>query len=289
MFSIKQKIKYLILIILFITVIFIWSVIFNFADSEFLEVYFFDVGQGDAIFIETPNKKQILIDGGPDKTILEKLNKEMFFYDKTIDLLILTHPDADHITGLVSVLEYYDIKYILTSGVEKDTAVYKEWRNLIKEKNIFLILAQSGQKIFLDQDIFLEIIWPEQSLVESFSKNTNNVSVVGKLVYRDVEFLLTGDIEKKVENHLVNQNLNLESDILKAPHHGSKTSSSFNFIKAVNPQISVISVGRDNRYNHPNNEVLGRLKESLIYRTDKNGDIKILTDGILFDILTAYE
>jgi len=289
MFPIKQRIKYFILIILFSGAVFICSVIFSFTDNEFLEVVFFDIGQGDAIFIETPDKKQILIDGGPDNAILEKLNREMFFYDRTIDLLILTHPDADHITGLVSVLEYYNVKHILTSGVEKDTAVYKRWRDLIKEKNIPLILAQSGQKILLDQDIFLEIIWPEQSSIKSFSKNTNNVSVVGKLVYKDIEFLLTGDIEKKVENYLVNNNLNLESDILKVPHHGSKTSSSYNFIKMINPQISVISVGGNNRYNHPNDEVLDRLKESFIYRTDKNRDIRILTDGNLFDILTAYE
>jgi len=289
MFFIKRKIKYFILIILFSGAVFIWFAIFTFADNEFLEVCFFDVGQGDSIFIETPNRKQILIDGGPDKTILEKLNKAMPFYDRTIDLLILTHPDADHITGLVSALEYYDVKYILTSGIENDTAVYKKWRDLIKEKNIPLILAQSGQKIFLDQDIFLEIIWPEQSLIESFSKPTNNASVVGRLVYGDIEFLLTGDIEKKVEQHLISQNLNLESDIFKVPHHGSKTSSSYNFIKMINPQISVISVGEDNRYKHPNDEVLERLKDSVIYRTDKDGDIKILTDGILFDILTIYE
>jgi len=289
MFFTKRKIKYFILIILFSGAVFIWFAIFTFADNEFLEVCFFDVGQGDSIFIETPNRKQILIDGGPDKTILEKLNKAMPFYDRTIDLLILTHPDADHITGLVSALEYYDVKYILTSGIENDTAVYKKWRDLIKEKNIPLILAQSGQKIFLDQNIFLEIIWPEQSLIESFSKPTNNASVVGRLVYGDIEFLLTGDIEKKVEQHLISQNLNLESDIFKVPHHGSKTSSSYNFIKMINPQISVISVGEDNRYKHPNDEVLERLKDSVIYRTDKDGDIKILTDGILFDILTIYE
>ena len=284
-----RKIRYLALIILFSGAVFIWSVVFTFADNEFLEVCFFDVGQGDAIFIETPDQKQILIDGGPDKIILEKLNKTIAFYDRTIDLIILTHPDADHITGLIEVLKYYDVKYILTSGVEKDTAVYRKWRELIEEKNIPLILAQSGQKIFLDENIFLEIIWPEQSLIESFSKPANNASIVGKLVYGDIEFLLTGDIEKKVENYLVNQNLNLESDILKAPHHGSKTSSSYNFVEMINPQASVISVGRDNQYKHPNDEVLERLKNSVIYRTDEDGDIKILTNGILFDILTAYE
>ena len=230
-----------------------------------------------------------MVDGGPDKKILEKLNRIMPFYDRTIDLFILTHPDADHITGLISALEYYNVKNILFSGVEKDTAVYKEWRELIKEKGVPLKLAQAGQKIFLDQDIFLEIIWPDQSLISSYSDPANNASVVTKLVYKEAEFLLTGDIEKKVENLLINNDLNLESDILKVPHHGSKTSSSFNFVKAVNPFLSIISVGRDNKHNHPNKEVLSALNSSVIYRTDKNGDIEVLTNGELFDILLSYE
>lgn len=280
------KIKYLILIIIFSGAVFIWSIIFSFANGEFLEVYFFDVGQGDGIFIETPNKKQVLIDGGPDKTILEKLNETMPFYDKTIDLIVLTHPDADHITGLISVLEHYDVEFILFSGIENETSVYREWQELIEGKNISLVLAQSGQKVILDQDIFLEIIWPEQSLIKSFSEPVNNSSIVSRLVYEDIEFLFTGDIENKVENKLISQNLNLESDILKVPHHGSKTSSSHNFIKMINPQLSVISVGEGNRYKHPNDEVLDRLKESIIYRTDIDGDMKIITNGELFELIT---
>jgi len=149
-----RKIRYLALIILFSGAVFIWSVIFTFADNEFLEVCFFDVGQGDSIFIETPNQKQILIDGGPDKIILEKLNKTIAFYDRTIDLIILTHPDADHITGLIEVLEYYDVKYILTSGVEKDTAVYRKWRELIKKKYPLNISSIRSENIFRRKYIF---------------------------------------------------------------------------------------------------------------------------------------
>jgi len=286
MFSIKKKLKYFILIILFVGVISVWSIVFDLADNEFLKVYFFDVGQGDAIFIETPCGKQVLIDGGPDKTILEKLNETMPFYDRDIDLFILTHPDSDHITGLVSALEYYNVKHILTSGIEADSAVYKEWLKLIEEKNVSLILAQLGQKVILNENLFLEILWPEQSLIDSFSKSANNASVVGRLVYGNMEILLTGDIEKKVENYLINQNLNLEADIFKVPHHGSKTSSSFNFIEAIHPGLSIISVGKNNRYNHPSDEVLERLKNTNIYRTDENGDILILTNGILFEART---
>lgn len=284
MFFKKRKTNYFILSILFVTTSFIWLTLFSQASDNILEVTFFDVGQGDAIFIETPNQAQVLIDGGPDKTILEKLNQTMPFYDRTIDLLILTHPDDDHLAGLVEVLNYYQVGHILTSGIKKDTAIYQRWRDLIEERNIPLTIAQTGQRVILQEGIVLKILWPEQSLIKSLSKNTNNVSIVGQLVYGQTEFLLTGDIEKKIEQRLLNQNWDLTSNILKLPHHGSKTSASYNFLKAVNPQIAVISVGLNNRYKHPHSEVLERLKNSFLYRTDENGDIRIITDGILFEI-----
>ncbi len=279
MFGFK-KIKYLSLAILTITVIIVWSVVFEQVKDNILEVHFFDVGQGDAIFIETPNGQQVLIDGGPDKTVLEKLSQVMPFYDRKIDLLILTHPDADHITGLVSVLEYYNIGRILFSGLTKDTAIYQKWQDLIEDKEIPLTVAQAGQQIILQEGIVMKILWPDQSLLESFSEPCNNVSIVGQLIYGRTEFLLTGDIEKKVESHLLKENWPLESDILKVAHHGSKTSSSYDFLKAVNPQIAVISVGEKNRYKHPHEEVLERLKDILVYRTDDYGDIEIMTDGV---------
>jgi len=284
-----RKIRYFVLIVFLGGAIFIWSAVFEQVDDNILEVTFFDVGQGDSIFIETSNGKQILIDGGPDKSVLEKLSQTMPFYDRTIDLVILTHPDADHLTGLIEVLEYYKIGGILTSGLEKDTIVYQEWREMIEQKNIPLTLAQAGQKIILQENIILEILWPDQSLISSYSEPSNNVSVVGRLVYGDIEILLTGDIENKVENILVRQlaEQDIQSDILKLAHHGSKTSTSYNFFKAVNPEIGIISVGQNNRYKHPSQEVLDRIKDILIYRTDQNSDIKILTDGVLFDILTG--
>lgn len=278
-----KKFAYSALGILFIGTVFVWSAIFA-QTTNLLEVHFFDVGQGDSILIETPDKKQILIDGGPDKTVLEKLNQTMSFYDRKIDLLVLTHPDADHITGLIDVLEYYQIGYILTSGFETDTAVYKKWRKLISEKNIPLTMVQSGQKIILSEEIIFEILWPEQPLIGV--KDANNTSVVGRLIYGQAEFLLTGDIERKIENILIEKNWNLKSDILKVPHHGSKTSSSYNFIEEIDPKIAIISVGENNRYKHPSQEVLERLKNVPTLRTDKSGDITIFTDGNLFEVKT---
>jgi len=159
MFSGKRKIKYFVLIIFLGTTIWTWSVIFEQISDGILEITFFDIGQGDSIFIETSDGKQVLIDGGPDNSILEKLNQTMSFYDRTIDLVILTHPDADHITGLVKVLNYYQIEHILTSGLEKDTAIYMKWKELIEEKNISLSLAQQGQRIILQNNVILEVLW----------------------------------------------------------------------------------------------------------------------------------
>lgn len=283
----EQKINYFVLAVLLVAAIWIWSTIFSQGD-QFLEVIFLDVGQGDAIFIETPKNQQILIDGGSDKIILEKISREMPFYDKKIDLVILTHPDADHLTGLISILEHYQIGHIISSGLVKDTATYDRWRDLIRAKNIPLTLAQSGQKIIFQEDLFLEILWPDQSLINSFSSKANNVSVVGKLTYGQTEFLLTGDIEKKVESYLASYlpAEKLESDIFKTPHHGSKTSSSQNFLKIVDPEIVIISVGANNRFKHPDSVVLERLENTRLFRTDQDGRIKILTDGSLVKIET---
>lgn len=285
LFIIKyRKFTYSFLGILLVGTIFVWSAVFSRIAGNILEVRFFNIGQGDSIFIETPDKKQVLIDGGPDKTVLEKLNQTMPFHDRKIDLIILTHPDADHVTGLVDVLEYYQVGHILTSGFENDTAVYRRWRELIDEKNIPLTIAQAGQRIVLDENIVLEILWPEQPL--SGIKSANNASVVGRLVYGQSEFLLTGDIEKKIENILLRRNWNLKADVLKVPHHGSKTSSSYNFVKAVNSSIAVILVGENNRYKHPHKDVLERFNQMAVFRTDINGDITIFTDGNLFEIET---
>ena len=285
MFFRKKQVNYFILIVLFLIALWLWLALFNQSKLDFLEVHFFDVGQGDSIFIETPSGQQVLIDGGPDATILEKLSQNMPFYDRSIDLVILTHPDADHLTGLVKVLEYYQIDHILTPGLKKETATYQRWQEIIREKDISLTKAQAGQKINFGNGLIMEILWPEQSSLELLANKANNVSVVGQLIYGQSKFLLTGDIEKEIEQRLIKQEESLASDILKVPHHGSKTSSGKSFIEKVNPQISVISVGADNRYGHAHPNVLERIKETAIYRTDQNGDIEMLTDGCSFRII----
>ena len=249
--------------------------IWDLGQSQDLEVIFFDVGQGDSIFIETEGRYQILIDGGPDSTILEKLGREMPFYDRTLEMVVLTHPDHDHMAGLLEVLERYNVKYILWTGVIKDTSEFEKWQELIKKEGAEIIIAQSGQKIELGE-AYLDILYPLENLEGKESKSINNTSIVCRLVFEDNSFLFTGDIEKSVERELVSSNTDLDSDFLKVAHHGSKTSSCEEFIQSVSPETAVIQCGKDNSYGHPHKEVLEILEkyDITILRTNEQGDIK---------------
>ena len=276
----NKKIIFYILGVLFFTNILAWLVVFDLAKAQFLEVNFFDVGQGDTVFIETPQRHRILIDGGPSSIILEKLSKEMSFWDRTIDLIILTHPEADHLSGLNEVLKRYKVENILWTGIVRDTAEYKEWLKLINEGKAKIFLAKDGQKIST-RNVFLELLFPFENLEGKEFNDSNNTSIVGKLVFSDISFLFTGDIYKEVEKELIDGGVDVDSDILKISHHGSKTSTSEEFLKEVSPEIAVISVGKNNSYNHPHQEVLEVLSKYGInvLRTDEQGDIKIISDG----------
>ena len=266
-----------------------WIVVYNLSQPRFLEVIFFDVGQGDAIFIETPQGHQILIDGGPDLTVLEKLAEEMPFYDRKIDLIILTHPEHDHLFGLLEVLKRYEIKYILWTGVVRETAEWQEWKRLVEIERAKVKIAKFSQKIILQEDpfVFIDVLYPFENLEGQEFENSNDTSIVARLVFSDDSFLFTGDIAKEVEGKLVNRNINLDTDVLKVAHHGSKTSSFLEFLEAVSPEIAVIQVGKDNSYGHPHPEVLANLEQFGIHilRTDINGDIKIVSNGNNFKFI----
>jgi competence protein ComEC len=276
----RQKIGFL--VGLSVTAIIVWIFVFAQENNEFLKVEFFDVGQGDAEFIETSSKQQILIDGGPDMSILEKLGKAMPFYDRYIDLIILTHPEADHLNGLIEVLKRYNVGAVVTTGIIRNTQEYEEWINLLQEKNTPIFIAKAGGIIDLGDNINVNILYPFENLVGRKMSDTNNHSVVSRLIYGDFEALFTGDIEKSAENKLISAGINLNSDILKIAHHGSKTSTSDAFLKAVNAVLAVIEVGKDNQYGHPHQEILERLKNLEILQTGKDGNIKIFSDGSHF-------
>ena len=241
-----------------------------------LKVTFFDVGQGDAILIETPQGHQMLIDGGPSKKVADKIGKALPFWDKSLDLVILTHPDADHITGLVSVLEQYDVKNVLWTGVKADTNIFGSWERALGNEEARVVLARAGQKLVWSKDpnAFMEILYPDDSGVTS-AKATNDTSIISKLVFGNHSFLFTGDITKAVEQTLIDQGLDLRADVLKVPHHGSKYSSSEAFLAAVAPGTAVIQVGAKNSYGHPTQEVLSRLGNIPVLRTDLESDIVI--------------
>jgi competence protein ComEC len=256
----NKKIIFGILIVLFISVMVIWNDVFHFHKE--LKVVFFNVGQGDSVFIETSNKFQVVIDGGPDSTVLGKLSQQMPFYDKTIDLIILSHPDYDHVIGLIEILKRYEVENILWTGVAKDTGEWKEWEKAIKEEKSNIIIAKSGEKIVFQNDplVYLEVFYPFESLNGQKFEDTNDTSMVGKIVSDDKTYLFVGDISQKIEKQLLEKESDLRSDVIKIAHHGSKTSSSLEFIKAVNPKTAVISVG-ENKWGHPAEEVLQRLRD----------------------------
>ncbi|MEK9134944.1 MAG: ComEC/Rec2 family competence protein [Patescibacteria group bacterium] len=266
-----------ILAVLFLVNLFAWLGVYDSNKHKFLEVNFFDVGQGDSIFIETPQRQQILIDGGPSSAILEKLRKEMPFWDRTIDLIILSHPEKDHMSGLLDVLKRYKVENILWTGVVRDTAEYKEWERLIKEEGAKIIIAHADQRLSLSERLSLLVLSPFENLEGKVFKDSNNTSIVAKLTFGENSFLFTGDITKSVEKELIS----IDSDVLKVSHHGSKTSSGDEFIKEVSPEIAVISAGKNNSYGHPHQEVLDVLNkyDINILRTDINGDIKIISNG----------
>jgi competence protein ComEC len=241
-----------------------------------LHVTFLDVGQGDAIFIQTPSGKQILIDGGPSETqVLSELGRQMPFWDRTLDLVILTHPDSDHVNGLVPVLERYRVDTVIHRQIEMESETYTYWLALVEAEGAAVYEGQAGLSLTLDEGLEMLVLHPGARAWESANDN----SVVTRLTYGEASLLLPGDIEAGVEKELVRDGAPLASTILKAAHHGSCSSTTQAFLEAVDPEAVVISVGADNRFGHPCDEVLERLGHLPVYRTDEHGAVEIVSDG----------
>ena len=248
-----------------------------------LHISFLDVGQGDAILIQRGNQ-QVLVDGGPSpQAISLGLGSKMPFWDRTIDLVILTHPSADHVTGLVEVLQRYQVKQVLYPDLDFESDIYGEWLRVIEEKDIERTLAQAGQQIDLGEGVVIKVFNPPIPPLTGTESDIDNNGVVLHISLGEVSFLLTADIMGEAEWELIAQRVDLRSIVLKVAHHGSGTSTSPEFLAVVDPQLAVISVGEDNPYGHPTDEVIERLEEKLgaenIYRTDEQGTIEFITDG----------
>jgi competence protein ComEC len=286
-----RNIKTIFLLILVVTTAVIWYAVFYFESHQNLKVTFFDVGQGDSIFIESPAGNQILIDGGPDDRVLAKLGRAMPFWDRSLDLVILTHPDKDHLAGLVDVLERYDISMILWTGVEHSSAEYQEWVRLLEEEKANVVVAERGQRVALGGAVFIDILAPFDNWRGRSATKINDTGIVSRLQHGNNSILLTGDISKSVEHRLIFESFGspffvLRSNVLKVAHHGSKTSSAEEFIAAVAPDAVVVQVGRKNRYGHPTQEVLERFAAvgSTIFRNDFDGDIRFVSNGVQYAI-----
>jgi len=259
-----------------------------------LHLVFCDVGQGDAIFIRTSTGSNILIDGGPDDSVLNCLSKHMPFWDKNIQLIILTHPHADHYTGLISVIKRYNVMSYDTENVENPGFGTKILQDNLALKNLSAKYLQKGDKLTNQSNFSLLTLWSGADSVQDATNNSpseaknldlNGFSVVELLSYGSFKALLTGDAGIIVEDKIAKEVGKI--DVLKVPHHGSKTGLSSLFLEITKPDLAVISVGAKNRYGHPSQEALTLLENNNIkvLRTDMNGEVEIVSDGRTWKII----
>lgn len=244
-----------------------------------LTVSFLNVGQGDAIFIDTPSGRQVLVDGGPDASVLRALSTVMPWYDHSIDVLVATHPDADHVSGLIDVLGRYQTGIFVTSSVEGNTGLWKTLQETVSKQNIQQIVAQRGYVFDIGGGAYMEVLSPDRSVRHT---DTNVGCLVMRLVYGDTSFMLPCDAPQSVEDYLVRlDGHNLQSTVLKAGHHGSKTSASLLFVGFVEPKYAVYSRGCDNKYGFPDQETVDVFKKFGIPTLDtcQEGSITLVSDG----------
>jgi len=288
-----MKKKYFLLFagFLFVLNVFCWKEVFVLAENNNLQVYFLNVGQGDAAFIKTVENHQVLIDGGPDSLALTKVSSLMPFWDKTIDLVILSHPEKDHMQGLIDILKRYKADYILESGIEKDSAEFKEWEKVLenqKQQGAKIISVKMGDTVQLGNTL-INILLPFENLSgQKMTDSSNDACVVAKLIFGNNSFLFTGDISEKTEKTVIaTSDVAITADVLKVAHHGSKYSTSEEFLQNVDAKFAVIPVGK-NSYGHPTPEVLQRLEKFgiKVLRTDINGTIEFVSDGKNLKIVT---
>lgn len=248
-------------------------------NPELLCVAFLDVGQGDAIFMQSPSGRQLLIDTGRNQEVLRGLGEVMSFSDREIDYVLATHPDADHIGGLSDVLDRFKVAHVIRTANESDSSLWEEAEKKIEAEGAVVTIARRGQRFDLGDGVFLDILFPDVDVSEYES---NTASIVARLVYGETSFMLTGDSPKSIEEYLVLvEGEYLESDVLKVGHHGSRTSTSELFLVEVSPSYAVISAGKDNSYGHPHLEVTDALFNAGIetFNTADQGHIIFWSDG----------
>lgn len=260
-----------------------------------LHLVFCDVGQGDAIYVKMPAGQEVLIDGGPNERVLDCLSSHRPFFDRKIEILILTHPQADHLTGLIAVLKRYDVDYLVSENIFPSSAVFAAFRQAVAEEGLEIYNPKSGDRLrFGEAEI--NFYWPNEALGDKSlwmgkekspspvlslepAADFNDYSLIFMIEYQNFISLLTGDAESQVLERI--SDLPSEVTVLKVPHHGSRRALNRQILDSLNPKVAVISVGKDNRYGHPAGETLSLLQDfkAKILRTDKDGEVEIIADG----------
>lgn len=272
--------------------IFFWS---TFPDGK-LHIVICDVGQGDAVFL-MQGFTQVLIDGGPDDSVIDCLSDRMPWFDSTIEVVVLTHPHLDHLGGLSHVLSLYTIRLFVATDAVSSSRAFESLADLVRSKQIQTISPQATTIFSAGAMSFTPLLPQEMSLksgspwnfetfesgsdLQPYSGDLNATSIVLRMDYKDISMLLTGDISTKEEQALITQGVITPVDVLKVAHHGSKYSSSDSFLELLAPKWALVSVGKTNRYGHPSTDVLMRLDAvgAKIFRTDENGEIELVSDG----------
>jgi len=248
-----------------------------------LHIFFLDVGQGDAIFISTPDGRQILVDGGPSPdALLDELGDVMPFWDRSLDLVVLTHPDADHMNGLLVVPERYRIGRVVDSALSAGSDDAAAWAAVLSTSEIPHITVFRGAQLRAG-NVLLTVLGPPANL-SAAAAGDNAASLVLRLDYGRTSALLTGDAPEAVETEMLAATLPLDVDVLKVGHHGSADSTSGAFVAAVSPQLAVIQVGSGNSFGHPAPAVLDRLRDVEVLRTDLNGRVEAISDGTAWQV-----
>ena len=257
----------------------IWVAVFAATPSGVLTVAVLDVGQGDSMYIESPTGQQLVIDGGPGSALLQALPDVMPMGDRSLNAIVETHPDADHISGFIELLARYSVALFIKPGIEKDTATARALEQEVADKKIPTYIARRGMWLELGGGAEFRILYPDRDV--SHTTKTNDGGVVARLVYGKTTVLFMADVSSAVESRLVLlDGAGLKSDILKVAHHGSKYSSASAFLSSVSPASAIISVGK-NSYGHPTDQALSRLEaySGEILRTDQAGTIVFVSDG----------
>ena len=267
-----------------------WTAALSLPDQR-LHVAFVDVGQGDGAFITTPSGRQIVVDGGPDPlAMVRALGARMPPVDRTVDIVVLTHPHADHVNGLLEVLRRYEVALVLERQIAYESPPHQAWRGLVEGSAARVVQAEAGQVISMGDGVILRVVSPPARLLQGTVSDVDNSSVVLRVEYGDVSFLLTGDMFEEGEAALVGSGAPIDSDVLKVGHHGSRNSSSLEFLASVSPAIAVIATGEDNRFGHPHAETLEALQQhvsgELLFLTSERGAVEFVTDGRRLEVST---